>query len=175
MVIIKNEIKKIAVSAIFSALIVAMILFGTFAEVFDITVAAICTFGICIILFEAKFKYALLTYITSSILGFIFAPLSSALLYFVFFFGYYPIFKFSLRKLPKLLRKILGILLFNTAMVLLLLLFKAVFAMTGEPAYMYVLLIATLNVIFLCLDYLLDIFPIIYTRKLRNKIKFMFR
>lgn len=174
MVIIKKEIRLIAVSAIFSALIVALLIFGTFIELFDITVAAICTFAVYIILLEAKKKYAFLVYLTSGILSLIFVPLSSATLYFVGFFGYYPLIKFLMRKMPKLLRKIICILIFNTTMAGLMLLFKAVFALAEEPATIYILLFLTLNVVFFCIDYLLDIFPIIYIKKLRNKIKFMF-
>ena len=59
MINIKKEIRLIAVSAIFSALIVAMLILGTFIELFDITVAAICTFAVRIILMEAKKKYAI--------------------------------------------------------------------------------------------------------------------
>ena len=174
MINIKKEIKLIAVSAIFSAFIVAMLILGTFIELFDITVAAICTFAVCIILMEAKKKYAFLVYFTSSILGIIFVPLSTATLYFIGFFGYYPIIKQLLIKFPKLIQRIIGLIIFNVTMTALMLLFKTIFALTGEPAYMYILLFVTLNVIFICIDYLLDIFPFIYVKKIRNKIKFIF-
>lgn len=174
MVIIKKEIRLIAVSSIFSALIVAMLVLGTFIEIFDITVAAICTFAVLIILMEAKNKYAFLVYLTSSILSLIFVPLSTATLYFVGFFGYYPIIKKLLMRLPKIIRKILCFAIFNISMAILMLLFKTIFALTNEPYYIYILLFVTLNIVFVCIDYLLDIFPFIYIKKLRNKIKFIF-
>ena len=172
MITIKKEIKNISLSAIFSALIVVIILLGTFVEMIDITAAAICSVAVCVILMEAKKKYAFLVFLTSSVLCMIFAPLSTATLYFIGFFGYYPIIRQLIAKLPKFIRKIISFSVFNTSMILLLLVFKAVFAMTEEPVYMYFLLIAVLNLFFFSFDYFMDIFPIIYIKKIRTKIKF---
>ncbi len=171
----KKEIKKITLSSLFSAMIVVLILIGTFFELLDITVAALCAFAVYIILIEAGFKYSFLVYLTSSTLCLILTPMSSATLYFVGFFGYYPVIKIKLRKLKKHSRKLICLLLFNASMIALMLLFKAVFALQNEPIYMYILLLATSNVFFFCFDYLLDVFTIIYFKKLRNKIKFLNR
>ncbi len=169
----RKDIKKIALSAIFSALIVVLILMGTFIELLDITVAAVCALTIYIVQIETKEKYPILVYITSSVLSLIFTPLSTATLYFVGFFGYYPILKQKLIKLKKQIRKLISILVFNVAMIALMLLFKAVFALQNEPPLMYALLLVTSNVFFICFDYLLDVFTFIYIKKLRDKIKFI--
>lgn len=169
----RKDIKKIALSAIFSALIVVFILIGTFIELLDITVAAVCALTIYIVQIETKEKYPILVYITSSVLSLIFTPLSTATLYFVGFFGYYPILKQKLIKFKKQIRKLISILVFNVAMIALMLLFKAVFALQNEPPLMYALLLVTSNVFFICFDYLLDVFAFIYIKKLRDKIKFI--
>lgn len=169
----KKEIKKISLSAIFSALIVVMILLGTFIDVLDITVAAICSLIVYIIQLETKGKYPFLVYLTASVLSLIFAPLSTATLYFIGFFGYYPIVKLLLIKRNKKIRKLICTAVFNLAMIILFLLFKAVFALQNEPPAMYIALLVTVNVFFLCFDYLHDVFAFIYFKKLRNKIKFI--
>lgn len=169
----RKDIKKIALSAIFSALIVVLILMGTFIELLDITVAAVCALTIYIVQIETKEKYPILVYITSSVLSLIFPPLSTATLYFVGFFGYYPILKQKLIKFKKQIRKLISILVFNVAMISLMLLFKAVFTLQNEPPLMYALLLVTSNVFFICFDYLLDVFTFIYIKKLRDKIKFI--
>ncbi len=169
----KKEIKKIALSAVFSALIVVLILIGTFIEVLDITVAAVCALAIHIVQIETKTKYPFLVYLTSSVLSLIFTPLSTATLYFVGFFGYYPILKLKLKNHKKSIRKLICTLVFNVAMILLMLLFKTVFALQNEPPLMYILLLIASNIFFLCFDYLLDVFTFIYFRKLRDKIKFI--
>ena len=171
----KKEIKKITLSSLFSALIVVLILIGTFFDLLDITVAAVCALAVYILLIEAGLKYSFLVYLTSGVLCLIFSPMSSATLYFIGFFGYYPIIKTKLRKLKKHLRKLICLLLFNTSMIALMLLFKAVFALQNEPIYMYVLLLVTSNVFYFCFDYLLDVFTVIYFKKIRNKIKFLNR
>lgn len=171
--VLKKEIKKITVSSIFSALIVVLIMLGTFLEILDITVAAVCSLVVFIVLIEEGGKYPLLVYLVSSVLCLIFVSQSSATLYFVAFFGYYPILKLKLKKLSKVLRKTVCIVLFNIATLLLFLIFKAIFAMQNEPAVMYILLIILSNVFFLCFDRLLDVFAFIYFKKLRNKIKFL--
>lgn len=169
----RKEIKKITLSSIFSSLIVVMILLGTFLEILDITIAAVCSLAVYIVHLEAGGKYPFLVYLTSSILCLIFIPLSSATLYFVGFFGYYPILRFFLKNKKKLFRKIVCFVVFNISTILLMLLFKAVFALQNEPASIYVLLIITSNVFFFCFDKLLDVFFVIYFKLLRNKIKFI--
>lgn len=169
----KREIKKITLSSVFSALIVVLILLGTFIEILDITIAALCALAVFIILIEAGGKYPFLVYLTSSILCLIFTPLSTATLYFIGFFGYYPILKTKLKGLKKRVVKIICALVFNISMAALMLLFKAVFALQNEPPIMYVLLLITSNVFFFCFDYLLDVFTFIYFKKLRDKIKFI--
>ena len=99
---VKKEIKKISLSAIFSALIVVTLQLGTFIEVLDITVAAICSLLIFTVQLEAKGKYPFLVFLTSSALALIFTPLSSATLYYIGFFGYYPIIKVLFEKCKKI-------------------------------------------------------------------------
>ena len=103
----KKEIKNISLSALFSALIVVLIMVGTFIELLDIMVAAICSFAVYIVQIEAGRKYSLLVYITSCVLSLIFTPLSSATLYFIGFFGYYLIVKDKMQKMNKYIRKLL--------------------------------------------------------------------
>ena len=171
----RKEINKISLSAIFSALIVVFMILGTIIEILDITTAALCSIIIFISQIEIKGKYPSLIYLTSSVLSLIFMPLSSATLYFIGFFGYYPIIRLLLSKYNKKLRKILCFVLFNISMVCMFLLFKALFALQNEPYSMYTLLLITINIFFLCFDYLFEYFAFIYFKKIRNKIKFLNR
>ena len=169
----KKELKKIALSSIFSALTVVLLLFGTFLEVFDITVAAICSLVTFIVQLEAKNKYAFLVFLSSSVLALIFSPLSSATLYYIGFFGYYPLIRGLFTKCKKITRKLICFSVFNVSMVLIMLLFKVVFALQNEPPAIYIALLVTLNIFFLCLDRIFDVFPILYVKFIRNKIRFI--
>ena len=158
------------VSSIFSALIVVFIMLGSFIDILDITIAAICTLAVYIIQLEVGGKYPLLVYITSAILCIIFVPMTTTTLYYISFFGYYPILKKALSKFPKLLRKIICVIIFNVIMILLMLLFKTIFALQNEPIAIYIVLLITINVFYICFDYLLDVFHIIYIKKLKKLI-----
>lgn len=167
----KKDIKNITLSSIFSALIVVLILLGTLVELLDITVAAVCALIVFIVKIESGGKYPFLVYLTASILALVFIPMSSATLYFIGFFGYYPILKTVFRKLNKYLKKLICIIIFNISMCALMLLFKAVFALQNEPWQIYVALLVTSNIFFICFDYLLDVFIFIYLKKIRPKFK----
>ena len=166
----KKNIRKTTVSSIFSALIVVLILLGSFIDILDITVAAICTLAVYIIQIEIGGKYPLLVYITSSILCLIFVPMTTATLYYVAFFGYYPILKKLMSKLPKIVRKAVCLLFFNMIMILLMILFRTVFALQNEPIELYAVLLISINIFFICFDYMLDLFYFIYIKKLKKFI-----
>lgn len=174
MKILKKQIRKITLSSVLSALIVVFLLLGSFIETLDLTVCALCTLIVFVCEIEIGEKYPLLVYLTSCVLSLIFQPLSTATLYFVAFFGYYPILRKKMKKLSKRTRKLICAIIYNMAMILLMLVFKAVFALQNEPWQMYLVLLVLSNVFFFCFDYLLDMFSFIYIKKIRTKFKFKF-
>lgn len=170
MIQLKKQIAKTSLSSVFTALTVVFILLGSILEVLDLTVAALCSLISYISILEIKGKYPLLIYFASSVLCIILCPLSSAMLYYIFFFGYYPILKVKLKKTGRISAKIICILIFNIVFILLTLLFKTVFAMQNEPMFMYVILLITYNIFFICFDRCIDVLLFIYTRKIRPKL-----
>ncbi len=170
----KKSIKKLTLSSILSALITVLIIIGSVIELLDITVAAVCSLVVYISMYECKGKYPYLVYSVSSILCLIFASMTTATLYYVAFFGYYPILRYSLRNLSSKLRKLICALIFNIIMAVLMLTFKALFGLQGEPYGIYFALLLTVNIFFFCFDRLLDLFYIIYIKYIRSKINFKF-
>ncbi len=170
----RNSIKKITLCSILSALAVVLIFLGSAVEMLDITVASVCSLIVYISMIECGKKYSFLVYWVASVLAFIFTSTTTTTLYFIAFFGYYPILKYYLRKLPKPLKKTICAVIFNVIMALLMLIFKAVFGLKGEPYYIYILLLLAENLFFFCFDYLLDVFYFIYLRFIRSKINFKF-
>lgn len=166
----RKEIKKISLASLFSALSAALIILGGTMDMLDLTVAAVGSMLVYISMIEIKGKYPFLIYITTSVLSFIFVPMTTSALYYVAFFGYFPIIRYRIKKLGKVISKIICIGIFNVSMILLFLLFKAVFAMQNEPMYMYVILLVTSNIFYLCFDYALDVFAFIYITKIRKKL-----
>ncbi len=167
----KKDIRNITLASIFAALSVAMIVLGSFIEMLDLTVAAFCALTVYISMIEIKGKFPFLIYLSTSILSLVITPLSTAVLYYIAFFGYYPIIRQKLKKAGKLVAKAICFLIFNITMILLFLLFKKIFALQNEPAFMYAILLLTANLFYLCFDYALDVFAFIYIKKVRPKLK----
>ncbi len=168
----RKEIRNIALASIFSALSVALIIMGGIIELLDLTVSAFCALTVYISMIEIKGKYPFLIYLCTSVLSLIFMPLATSTLYYVAFFGYYPIIRHRLKKAGKLFSKLICLATYNVTMILLYILFKAVFALQNEPATMYIILLITANIFYLCFDYAMDVFAFIYLKKIRTKLGF---
>lgn len=169
---LKQNIKKTAYCAIFASLCATLITVGNLLEIFDITVAAVCSFITYITLIEFGTKSSFLVYLTSSVLSFVVMPtLSTAFLYHTAFFGYYPIIKKYLSKLNKHLAKLISTLLFTVVMILLVTLFKKLFGMQNEHIGIYVSLIVVSDIFFIVYDYAINIFAFLYIKKFRKIFK----
>ncbi len=169
--ILSGEIKKIALASILTSLSTVFIILGGFIDILDMTVAAICSLIIVISQIEIKGKYPFLIYITSSVLALIFMPLTTASLYYIAFFGYYPLIRLKTCCINKYISKTIHFVIFNVAMAAIMIMFKTLFALHNEPIYMYVILLVVSNVFFLCFDRILDVLAYVYIKKIRKNIK----
>jgi hypothetical protein len=84
--------KKISVSAMLVAIACVLMAVGNFIETLTFSVAAIASLCVVIAVCELGYKYAVLSYLCISVISF-FLPIKDPALYFVGFFGYYPILK----------------------------------------------------------------------------------
>lgn len=161
-----------ALSAIFTALCTSLIIVGGLLDIFDLTVCALCSFIIAAAICEIGGKYPTLIFFASAVLSFIFMPMSSAAFYYAGFFGYYPILrKIIIKRVKKPFSKILSILIFNGSMALILFLFTKLFISENDTALVYVSILIVGNIFFVCYDFLLDKFDIIYRYKIKKLFK----
>ncbi len=168
----KKNIRTTAYTATFSAIISTLIVTGGLLDILDMTCVAVCSFVVYMSFMEFGTKYALMVFISSSVLSFIVMPsLSTAYLYYVMFFGYYPLIRPFIKKAGKILSRIISCILFCVIMTFALLCFKAVFGMANEPTSAYAVFIIALVIFFLAFDYSLDFFIIIYVKKLKKIFK----
>lgn len=168
----KQKIRRTAYCAIFSALCATLITVGTLLEIFDITVAAICSFITYITLIEFGTKSSFLVYLTSCVLSFVVMPtVSTAFLYYTLFFGYYPIIKKYLSKLNKYLAKVISTSLFTVVMVLLVTIFRKLFGLQNEPLSIYITLVLVSDFFFIVYDYAINIFAFLYIKKFRKMFR----
>ena len=95
-------------------------------------------------------------------------------MFYVFFFGYYPILRLSLSKIKiKFLRLILKLLIFNVAMAGVQLVLIYVFGIPFDNMFGKMgiaLFFAALNLIVILYDFTFDMLVTIYDKKLKRKI-----
>ena len=85
--------KKLALSAVLSAMGVVFLTAGSLIEVLDLSAAAIAGFAIVIAVIELQGYYPVLMYFAISILSVLILPNKYPAVFFIFFGGFYPIFK----------------------------------------------------------------------------------
>jgi len=86
--------KKIALSAILSATGVILLFFGSLVEVLDLSSAAAAGFVVVVAVIELGKSYPVMIYFAVSVLSFLTLPNKFPALFFIFFGGLYPIFKY---------------------------------------------------------------------------------
>ena len=170
---------KITISAIFSALAVVIMLTSYFPY---LTYAIPAVAGLCImvVLIETDYKWALLSYIVSSVLIFLFGEMESKLM-FIFLFGYYPIVKALVEKTKKpLFEWPIKLVVFNSAILLVYGLLAEVIGMTFEDLgefkkYGTAILLILANIVFVVYDIAISRLSMAYFYKLHPKIQKLFK
>lgn len=170
---------KITFSAIMSAFAVVIMLISYFPYLtYAIPVAA----GLCVmvVLIETDYKWAIFTYISSSVLVFMFAEMESKLLY-VFLFGYYPILKSVIEKINnQIFEWILKIIVFNSSILFVYGLFSKLFALSLDDfgnfkQYGVAILLIISNAVFIVNDIAISRISMVYLYKLHPKINRLFK
>lgn len=111
--------KRIVVCGVLSALSVLILYLGAIIEVLDLSVSAIASLVVVLIVIEMGYSYAWLTYIAVSILSMIVLPQKLAAIFFAAFMGFYPIVKSYIEKMRSIaLRWAIKILTANIALVI---------------------------------------------------------
>ena len=167
---LKNTIKSMALSSLLSALITTFILIGSLFDIFDLICASVCSIIIHIINEKIRTRTAFMIYSVSSVISFILMPLRSCSLYFIAFFGYYPIIRQLIFKKIKnrLVSYTILMLIYNLTTISLYVIFANLFGLNNEPVYMYIALIVTSNIFYFAFDLLISRIMIIYNYKLHK-------
>lgn len=151
----KDQTRKIAVCGMMTAVCTVLMLLGA---VLELGIYAAPMFaGLSLVPLGEKWgrKYQALVWIAVSVLSFLLVPNIEESLIFFGLFGWYPILRPTLQKLPRLLRIFAKLLLFNITVVAIesLVMFLLV-PESMEFGFLLVLLAAS-NVVFLLYDYII--------------------
>ncbi len=96
----RNKTFKLALGGICLALTLIFMFAGSIAPGIELTLFAISSIFVAVMILESGVSGAVLLYLAACILGFILVPNKIGLIPYVFLFGYYGIIKYFIEKLP---------------------------------------------------------------------------
>lgn len=170
---------KITLCAIMSALAVVIMLVSYFPYL-TYAIPAIAGLCVMVVLIETDYKWALFTYIVSSVLVFLFAELESKFMY-VFFFGFYPILKALIEKINKqIVEWVIKIAAFNASVLTVYGVFSKIFALSLDDfgdfkKYGVIILLLVANIVFVVYDIAVSRMSALYIHMLHPKINRLFK
>lgn len=145
------------------------------------TLPAVSGALLAIIVIEINKKWATGAYIAISLLSLLIVADKEAAMFFVAFFGYYPIIKEVIEdKLPKVLEWIVKLLLFNVAAVIAYVVIIYVFGIPFDEMeeygkYSALILLAMGNVIFILYDYCMTSLISLYYQRWQKSFHNLFK
>jgi len=169
--------KQIAMGGIFSALCVALMFFTGLMPFGGVALPMAAGAMLMLIVVELGPKPAAIAYISVSILCILIVPDRQAVMIFAAFFGYYPIVKQRLERLPgRAIEYFCKLLLFNAGMALAFAVLIYVFGMAqalegmGDfGIYAPAILFAMGNIVFVLYDFAITRFYTLYVERFRSK------
>lgn len=164
----KKQTRALAVSAMTAALCVLLLFLGNLTQVADVSFAALSTLLIWFLYLEYGKGFALGAYLTASLLSLLLLPNKSAALLFAGFFGWYPLLKLPLERLPGVFAFLCKFLAVNAVCVTLSLLFGGILGLEGYSPLLLLLLLALYDLAFILFDIAIGKFVYFYVEKLRK-------
>ena len=150
-----GQTKRLTICAMMAAVSVVLMLLGAVLQLG--TYAAPLLTGMVLIPIGNRYgrKYQVMLWLVISVLCFMLLPAAEQNMMFAGLFGWYPIAYPTLQKLPRLLRLLVKLLLFNGVVIAMEALLLWVIAPEAMELTMMLLLLALGNVTFLLYDYLI--------------------
>ena len=163
----KNSI--IALAAMFAALCLVILSFGSLFQTLDVSLAVLAGLVILIVSIEFADPVAWSVWAVAGLVSFLF-PVKTAGILFFGFFGWYPICQKKFNMRAPVLARVYKFLVFNVLTVIYLLL-SAFVTGTEESKIIYITLLVIANIFFYVYDMLLDRFMIFYLVKIRPRLR----
>jgi len=164
--------KKIVVAGVLAALSVIILYLGCAIEVLDLTMSAIVSLLVVVIVIEMGYKYAWMTYIATSILSIILLPQKSPAIFYACFMGFYPIIKSYYERIgSSLLRWVVKLITGNTAIGLMFLFMSLFVPEEFEGGWILAATYVLAIVAFITYDIALSKLITLYFVRIRDRIK----
>ena len=160
----RNQTKRMATCAMMTALCVVLMWLGAVLELG--MYAAPLFAGLSLIIIGQKYgsKYQLTVWAASGILSFLLVPNMEQNLLYVELFGWYPVLHPKLQRLPKVLRLITKLLVFNAVVIVIEALVMFLLVPEVLSGWMIALLLILANITFLAYDFLIPRMEVLLKR-----------
>lgn len=164
--------KKIVVAGVLAALSVIILYLGCAIEVLDLTMSAIVSLLVVVIVIEMGYKYAWMTYIATAILSILLLPQKSPAIFYACFMGFYPIIKSYLERINSALaRWIIKLVVGNAALALMFILMSLFLPDEFEGGWLMLVTYLLGIIAFLMYDVALSKLITLYFVRIRDRIK----
>lgn len=177
----KRQSTKVALCGIISSVSVVLMFMTGLVPFLTYTLPAVSGALLAIVVIEINKKWATGAYIAISLLSLLIVADKEAAMFFVAFFGYYPIIKEVIEnKLPKILEWVVKLLLFNVAAVAAYAVIIYVFGIPFDELeeygkYSVLILLAMGNVIFVLYDYCMTSLITLYYQRWQKSFHNLFK
>jgi len=164
--------RKLTLGGILLALSVIVLYFATSLPTSRLSLYALSSFFVSVIVMEAGVKTGWLYYISSSLLSFFLLHNKAALVPYIVFFGVYGIVKYYVEKIDKpVFEYVLKLVYFNVCVAAAYVFIKEVFLESIEIKFPWPVALILLQVIFIVYDYVYTLFIRYYDRKLKKMLR----
>ncbi len=166
-----NNVKKIALAGILSALCFIFLFVGSIFQTLDLTSAALASIIVLIAYIEIGSGNAWFVYAVSSVLSILLLPYKTSAAVFALFAGYYPIIKVCLNKIkPLWLSFVIRILCFNLVLTAMIFIMNRLLSIEDEFFTFGALIYAMANITFVFYDMALERISVYYLHRIKPKL-----
>lgn len=167
-----NRSKEISLGAMVTVISLILIYATTIFPTSRIFLIALASYLGGVLVIEIGKRAAILSFVSTSILGMIVIPNKLVLLPFISFLGYYALIKLYIENLNNIILEwVLKLLVFNVAVLVNYMMLTNIIAKGLEFPFSIALVFLSLNLVFLIYDYVFTMFIDHYKTKVRKYIK----
>ena len=168
----KNNVQRLTTCAMLSALGVIILWFGAVTSVMEPSMAVLASLLCVFAVIEYGKSAPWLVFAVTGVLSLVLLPQKSAAAMYVLFFGYYPIIKEKLERLPRVLAWVWKEVIFNVALIVLLVLSRwLLMGAQSEPRLLYIAVIVLAEIVFPIYDIAMTRLISLYLYKLRSRFR----
>ena len=168
-----RQTKKITLSAIMVAMGVVFLAIGTLTQIMDLAISAFASLIMIFVCLEIGKPYNFLVWLATTLLTFVFFPHSLTFVTYLLVFGFYPILKSYIERLPHAFWILLKLVYINAVMVILIFVSEfitgAKFFSEGIELWLKVVIYVLCNIAFFVYDMFLVVMIRYYLFRLRPR------